>query len=88
MPYELKDITKLALDAEPTELRAALDDVLAVKLEDALNSRREDVANQLFNGPGDDDDTSDDEGVFNDVDLDELDDEGLDDDDDQGGEDD
>ena len=51
MDYEIGDITRLALAAEPTELRTALDDILAVKLGDALDQRREQIAQRIFNEP-------------------------------------
>ena len=55
MPYDVEDIVDLVLNKDHTGLKSALDDVMASRLEDAIELRKEYVGSQMFNPDSEED---------------------------------
>jgi len=49
MPYDAEDIVDFVMNKDHLNLKAALDDIMASRVEDALELRKEYVGRQMFN---------------------------------------
>jgi len=49
MPYDAEDIVDFVMNKDHLNLKAALDDIMASRIEDALELRKEYVGRQMFN---------------------------------------
>jgi hypothetical protein len=49
MPYSASDIVDYVMNKDHLNLKAALDDVLSTRVQDALELRKEYVGRQMFN---------------------------------------
>ena len=49
MPYDAEDIVDFVMNKEHLNLKAALDNIMASRVEDALELRKEYVGRQMFN---------------------------------------
>jgi len=49
MPYDAEDIVDFVMNKDHLNLKAALDDIMSSRVEDALELRKEYVGRQMFN---------------------------------------
>jgi hypothetical protein len=49
MPYDAEDIVDFVMNKDHLNLKAALDDILSSRVQDALELRKEFVGRQMFN---------------------------------------
>jgi|APGre2960657444_1045066.scaffolds.fasta_scaffold453435_1 hypothetical protein len=49
MPYDAEDIVDFVMNKDHLNLKAALDNIMASRVEDALELRKEYVGRQMFN---------------------------------------
>ena len=55
MPYDAEDIVDFVMNKDHLNLKAALDNIMASRVEDALELRKEYVGRQMFNPDPEDD---------------------------------
>lgn len=48
MEYSIQDIIDAAVENEPTKMQAAFDQLIGPKIMDALESRKKDIASNMF----------------------------------------
>jgi len=49
MPYDAEDIVDFVMNKDHLNLKAALDDIMSSRVQDALELRKEFVGRQMFN---------------------------------------
>lgn len=83
---EVNDLIGLALDKNPVDFTAAVDEILRSKAMDAIEAKKIELAQSIYGTPEDDDETfedevqayDDDDDNFDVDDIDDLDDEDID----------
>ena len=60
MPHTIDDVVDYIMDKDHINLKAAIDDIMASKIDDALDARKQYVASRLFNPDAEESDDTED----------------------------